>query len=118
MIYGIGVDITEIARIQKIQTKRPDFAQKVLTPAELAKFASFQGQRAAEYLAGRFSVKEAYAKAYGTGLGEVGLQDVECLDNARGKPEITKQPFDGIAHVSISHTEALVMTEVILEVTQ
>lgn len=118
MIYGLGVDITEIARIQKAQAKRADFAEKILTPAELLKFNSFAGKRAAEYLAGRFSVKEAYAKAYGTGLGEVGLQDVECLDNERGKPVITKHPFDGIAHVSISHTDALVMTEVILEVTQ
>ncbi|WP_407892772.1 holo-ACP synthase [Lacticaseibacillus sp. N501-2] len=118
MIYGIGVDITEIARIQAAQQKRSDFAQKVLTAAELAKFASFDGKRAAEFLAGRFSVKEAYAKAYGTGLGEVGLQDVECLDNDRGKPEITKHPFAGKAHVSISHTDTLVMTEVILEVTQ
>lgn len=118
MIYGIGVDLTDIARIQKAQTKHTDFAAKVLTANELAVFKTLEAKRAAEFLAGRFSVKEAYAKAYGTGLGAVGLQDVECLNQANGRPEITKHPFAGIAHVSISHTDTQVMTEVILEVTQ
>lgn len=115
MIYGIGVDLTELSRIRQAQENNPDFAQKVLTKAELAVFQQYTGQRATEYLAGRFSVKEAYAKAYGTGLGAVALQAVETLDDAAGKPVLTKHPYSGRALVSISHTGSLVMTEVILE---
>ncbi len=115
MIKGLGIDLTEIARIEQAQAKNPHFAAKVLTPAELAQYQALSGRRALEYLAGRFSVKEAYAKAFGTGLGRVGLQDVETLSEALGRPVITAQPFAGRAHVSISHTQDLVMTEVILE---
>ncbi len=116
MIYGIGVDLTQISRIVAAQTKNVHFAKKVLTADELAAFSRLTGIRAAEFLAGRFSLKEAYAKAYGTGLGPVNLHDVECLNDVAGKPVITKHPYAGNAFVSISHTDELVMTEVILEV--
>ncbi|WP_461214632.1 holo-ACP synthase [Lacticaseibacillus sp. GG6-2] len=116
MIYGIGVDLTQIARIVAAQTKNAHFASKILTTAELAAFSQLSGVHAAEFLAGRFSLKEAYAKAYGTGLGPVNLHDVECLNDDVGKPVITKHPYAGKAFVSISHTDELVMTEVILEV--
>ncbi|WP_125705776.1 holo-ACP synthase [Lacticaseibacillus daqingensis] len=115
MIKGLGIDITELARIEAAQNKNAHFAQKVLTEAELAQYQALSGRRAVEYLAGRFSVKEAYAKAYGTGLGTVALQDVETLTQAGGQPVITRHPFAGRALVSISHTATLVMTEVILE---
>ncbi|MCI2034064.1 MAG: holo-ACP synthase [Lactobacillus sp.] len=116
MIYGIGVDITALARIHAAQTRNAHFAKKILTEAELAVFEELGNKRALEFLAGRFSLKEAYSKAYGTGLGPVQLHDVECLNDENGRPEITKHPYSGKAFVSISHTDELVMTEVILEV--
>lgn len=115
MIFGIGVDITDITRIDEAQTKNPHFARKVLTDSELAIYTAMKKKRALEYLAGRFSAKEAYAKAYGTGFGAVTLHSVEILDDDRGKPSVTRHPYAGKAFVSISHTDALVMTEVILE---
>lgn len=115
MIHGIGVDLTELGRIKAAQARNPDFAKKVLTDAELAIYQQYSGQRATEYLAGRFSVKEAYTKAYGTGIGKVALHAVETLDDSTGKPVVTKHPYAGRALVSISHTASLVMTEVILE---
>ncbi|MFD1432660.1 holo-ACP synthase [Lacticaseibacillus yichunensis] len=115
MIAGLGIDLTEIARIQEAQARNPHFAEKVLTPRELAIFEQLAPARAAEWLAGRFSVKESYSKAFGTGLGKVALHDVEVLDDASGKPIVTAHPFAGRALVSISHTQTLVMTEVILE---
>ncbi|MCF6160128.1 MAG: holo-ACP synthase [Furfurilactobacillus sp.] len=116
MIYGTGIDLTEINRIQTLRQRFAAFVPKVLTPAEQDVMNKLKGQRQNEFLAGRFSAKEAYSKAYGTGLGSaVGFQDVEILDDDEGRPHLTKQPFDGPAHISISHTETLVMTEVILE---
>ncbi|HAT54124.1 MAG TPA: holo-ACP synthase [Lactobacillus sp.] len=117
MIYGTGIDLTEIKRIKMLRQRFTTFVSKVLTPNEQQAMAQLKGQRQNEFLAGRFSAKEAYSKAYGTGLGSaVGFQDVEILDDEEGKPHLTKHPFNGPAHISISHTEALVMTEVILEV--
>ncbi|KRL87598.1 hypothetical protein FC50_GL002178 [Lacticaseibacillus pantheris DSM 15945 = JCM 12539 = NBRC 106106] len=114
MIHGLGVDITEIARIQHAQERNAHFAAKVLTDAELRQFNAYSGRRAWEYLAGRFSAKESYSKAYGTGIGAVGWQDIEIIDGGQGQPHVSG-PFSGHAHVSISHTDDLVMTEVILE---
>lgn len=116
MIYGMGIDLTEIDRVFKIQARLPKFAQRVLTEKERVVYQKLTQRRAAEFLAGRFSAKEAYSKAYGTGLGtQIGFQDIEILDEPSGKPVVRKQPFTGIAHVSISHTSQFVMTQVILE---
>ncbi|VDG21435.1 holo-ACP synthase [Lactobacillus sp.] [Lactiplantibacillus mudanjiangensis] len=116
VIYGTGIDLTEIARIESMLQAGLKLPEKVLTPAELTVFQSYGQKRRAEFLAGRFSAKESYSKAFGTGIGaQVGFQDIEILDNALGRPAITKHPFDGPAWVSISHTDQLVMTQVILE---
>ncbi len=86
MIHGLGVDITDIARVVQAQTRNDHFAVKVLTPAELAQFQAYAGQRAWEYLAGRFSAKEAYSKAYGTGIGTVAGRILRLLITTTGGP--------------------------------
>lgn len=116
MIAGIGVDITDIPRITRAQQRNAHFARKVLGDAEYARWQTLMGKAADAYLAGRFSVKEAYAKARGTGLGAISLHEVQVLNDDMGRPVIVGGPHEGPAHVSISHTDALVMTEVILEV--
>ncbi|WP_125583997.1 holo-ACP synthase [Levilactobacillus cerevisiae] len=116
MIYGTGIDITDLGRVKDVVAKQPLFLNKVLTPGELSDYHALSGQRAVEFIAGRWSAKESYSKAMGTGIGaEVGFQDVEVRDNAAGQPIVVRHPFTGIAHVSISHTATLVMTQVILE---
>ncbi|GEK05643.1 holo-ACP synthase [Schleiferilactobacillus harbinensis] len=115
MIAGIGVDITDIDRVQKAAGRRDGFAERILTAAEYAVYQTLSEKRQGEYLTGRFSAKESYSKAYGTGFGPIGFQDIEILDNDKGRPVVTKHPFAGIAHVSISHTDTMAMTEVILE---
>ena len=42
-------------------------------------------------------------------------QDVEIVDNQSGAPVVTRSPFVGRVHASVSHTATLVMTEIILE---
>lgn len=64
MIKGIGIDITEIERVKKAATAHSQFIQHVLTPPELEQYSQFSGQRSVEYLAGRWSLKESFAKAY------------------------------------------------------
>ena len=86
MIIGIGVDIAEIARVEKLQEKFGErFARRILTADELLEF----GRRndSCSYLALRFAAKEAVAKACGTGIGaELGFQSMQIDNDALGKP--------------------------------
>lgn len=116
MIKGLGIDLTEISRVGAAAKQHPQFLNRVLTPGESTQYHRFTGQRAMEYLAGRWSLKESFVKAWGTGIGkEVGFHDIEILDDQLGKPVVTKSPFKGRVHASVSHTASLVMTEIILE---
>ena len=115
MIVGHGIDIEELASIQNAVEKRGGFAQRVLTDKEMERFTSLKGRRQVEYLAGRWSAKEAFSKAMGTGIGKLGFQDLEVLNNERGAPYFSKSPFSGKVWLSISHTEQFVTASVILE---
>jgi len=115
MIVGHGIDIEELASIQNAVEKREGFAQRVLTDKELKRFANLKGRRQIEYLAGRWSAKEAFSKAMGTGIGKLGFQDLEILNNERGAPYFSKSPFSGKVWLSISHTDQFVTASVILE---
>ena len=66
MILGIGNDLECIDRVKQMLVKLPKTATKILTPAELTVFRAIS-KRQGEFLAGRFSAKEAYSKAVGTG---------------------------------------------------
>lgn len=115
MIVGHGIDIEELASIQNAVEKREGFAQRVLTDKEMERFSSLKGRRQVEYLAGRWSAKEAFSKAMGTGIGKLGFQDLEVLNNERGAPYFSKSPFSGKVWLSISHTDQFVTASVILE---
>ena len=115
MIVGHGIDIEELASIQHAVEKREGFAQRVLTDKELKRFANLKGRRQIEYLAGRWSAKEAFSKAMGTGIGKLGFQDLEVLNNEKGAPYFSKSPFSGKVWLSISHTDQFVTASVILE---
>ena len=115
MIVGHGIDIEALVSIQNAVKKREGFAQRVLTDKELKRFASLKGRRQIEYLAGRWSAKEAFSKAMGTGIGKLGFQDLEILNNERGAPYFSKSPFSGKVWLSISHTDQFVTASVILE---
>lgn len=115
MIVGLGVDLAEIERFASAQSRNANFAKKVLTPNELIYFEQYSQKRSIEFLAGRYAVKEAFSKAYGTGIGPIGFQDLETLNDRHGKPYIQQTIFDGTVHVSLSHTTTMVIAEVILE---
>lgn len=84
MIVGHGIDIEELASIESAVTRHEGFAKRVLTAKEMERFNSLKGRRQIEYLAGRWSAKEAFSKAMGTGIGKLGFQDLEVLNNERG----------------------------------
>lgn len=128
MIYGIGVDLCEIARIaQSIERHGERFAERVLGANELAVYRerlSHGGQRGITYLATRFAAKEAFGKALGTGISPpMSWQRCEVLSGDKGQPLIVLNgelaawfESQGLrAHVSLSdetqHAAAYVVVE-------
>lgn len=116
MIIGIGIDITEINRIKNATMKHESFIDKVLTDKEKEELNNKSGNSKYTYIAGRFSAKESFAKAMGTGIGKkVGLHDLSILNDSMGKPFVDTSLTNNSIHISISHTDTLVMTEIIIE---
>ncbi|GAB2022203.1 holo-ACP synthase [Pseudolactococcus yaeyamensis] len=118
MIYGNGIDNVELSRIEKALNRNPKFAKRVLTETELAKFMTLSGQRQIEFLGGRWAAKEAYSKAYGTGIGgRLSFQDMTILPDDFGAPKFIQHPFSeqGVVHLSISHSSLEAVASVILE---
>ena len=93
MIVGHGIDIEELASIESAVTRHEGFAKRVLTAKEMERFTSLKGRRQIEYLAGRWSAKEAFSKAMGTGIGKLGFQDLEVLNMNAGRLILVRHHF-------------------------
>lgn len=123
MIHGIGTDIVTIARMQAVLARHGErFAERVLHPAELGEYRASRDP--ARFLAKRFAAKEAFAKAFGTGLRPpVTLSAVGVGHDALGKPSYVygdelaaRLAADGLhAHLSISDEREQVVAFAILE---
>lgn len=124
MIYGIGTDIVNIKRVEYILNKnKTAFIKRILSEHEQALFAN-KGD-SASYCAKRFAAKEAFAKALGTGIGNiVGFQDLSVYNNEQGKPYFV--PSEKLrlylldknikqAHLSISDEKTNAVAFVVLE---
>jgi holo-[acyl-carrier protein] synthase len=115
MISGIGIDIVEIKRIKEISARQERFVDRILTPLEKVRFEQLAKGRRVEFLAGRFAAKEAFSKAYGTGIGkEVSFLDIEIDYDEKGKPFILKPIKEGV-HLSISHSMDYAVAQVLIE---
>lgn len=86
MIFGIGTDIVELARIANDIEKFGDrFAAKILTEKEMEDYRVSKNQTA--FLAKRFAAKEAVSKAMGTGIRNGALlTQIEVDHDDSGKP--------------------------------
>ena len=86
MIFGIGTDIVEVARIEACITQfGDDFAKRILAESE---YASYQESHIKpRFLAKRFAAKEAFSKALGTGLrAPATFQNITVSHDDLGKP--------------------------------
>lgn len=124
MIYGIGIDVIEPQRVERLLEKYGErFARRVLTPIEWPGY--LKTVRPVLFLANRFSAKEAFSKAMGTGFRyPVTLQCISVVQNRAGKPGFEFHPRLGelvkdrgiIAHhLTISDEKSLACTCVVLE---
>ncbi len=119
-VIGVGTDLVDIPRFERILERRPALAGRLFSADELA-YASGLA-RPAPTLAGRFAVKEAVMKALGVGLGAVDWADISTVRQAGGRPLLA---VDGRAgdlagrlgvggwHVSISHTDTVASAVVV-----
>jgi len=123
MIYGIGTDVVQVDRIQKLYDRHGErFVQRLLLPQENAVFR--RHSRPARFLAMRFAAKEAIVKAMGTGFSHgMWIRDCGVAPDALGKPEIIwsargrercEQLGIGEGHVTLTDEAGLAVAVVVL----
>ena len=124
MIYGIGVDLVEIDRMERAITRSgPRLVERLYTADEHA----YCSAKRFPYpcLAARFACKEAFLKALGTGLRKrMRWRDIEVRRDPLGKPflqlygHLRERCADaGIRHIhlSLSHSAGHAVAQVVLE---
>ncbi len=86
MIIGIGSDITDIRRIEKVIGRHGErFLSRIFTEKERAR--AEQKKNRVETYAKRFAAKEACSKALGTGIrGGVWWRDMGVVNLPSGRP--------------------------------
>lgn len=125
MIYGIGTDIVEVARMEaSIAQFGDDIAKRILAESELASY--LQSNIKPRFLAKRFAAKEAFAKALGTGLRAPAImQNIAVSHDDLGKPILVladelqrflHEKHINQMHISISDEKNLAAAFVVLEV--
>ena len=125
MIYGIGTDLLDAGRMRRLHARFGErLAKRLLHEAEWDAYRTARDP--AHFLARCFAVKEAIAKAMGTGFHGVAHDDVGSVRNRLGKPELVfsvhaRSILDsmGVAggHVSLSDEGEMIMAFVVLETT-
>ncbi|MEJ2173273.1 MAG: holo-ACP synthase [Woeseiaceae bacterium] len=124
MIFGVGTDVVEVARIQATYDRFGEhFVQRLLMDEELELFR--RSKSPVRFLAMRFAGKEATVKAMGTGFRHgVWLRDVGIVNNEWGRPliiwsergrKVCDELGIGIGHVSLTDDAGLVVSFAVVE---
>ncbi len=124
MIFGIGTDIVEVARIEaSIQQFGDDFVKRILADSEFSSY--LESHIKPRFLAKRFAAKEAFSKALGTGLrAPATFQNIAISHDELGKPllmlaaelQVFLQAKNiNKTHISISDEKNLAAAFVVLE---
>jgi holo-[acyl-carrier protein] synthase len=124
VIYGIGTDLVEIPRVERVLERfGARFARRILCEPELRRYRAHT--RPASYLAKRFAAKEAFTKALGTGIRAPANWHGVWVSNQRsGKPQLEYSPplaalleSRGIrrAHLTLTDERGMAAATVILE---
>ena len=129
MIYGVGVDLIEIARIDASWRRFGErFAARVLGPNERQRFDQRRARsqaRGMAFLATRFAAKEAISKALRLGMrSPMSWRTVEILNAPSGRPVVATHGAlaDFVAqhrlllHISVSDEREMAIAYAIAEV--
>src|SRR3984893_12875658 len=108
MILGIGSDLVDVGRIEKVIERHGErFLARIFTATERAR-AERRADRVATY-AKRFAAKEACAKALGTGMRKgVFWRDMGVVNQASGRPtmQLTGGALERLRAITPPGTEA------------
>ena len=131
MIIGIGSDLLDIRRIEKVMKRYEQrFIKRCFSPVEQDKAENRRKTGAhIDTYAKRFCAKEAMAKALGTGIDKgVYLKDISVKNDTSGKPEIelsggaaerlqdlTPANHEAVIHVSMSDEPPLAQATILIE---
>ena len=116
MIIGVGVDVVQVARLERALTRTPRLRERLFTEAE-------RELPRVESLAARFAAKEAVAKALGA-PGGLRWRDAEVVSDAGGRPRLLlhggvaeEAASQGITawHLSLSHDAGVATAVVVAE---
>ena len=124
MIFGIGTDVVQLARVEQVFERHGEhFVRRLLMPEEETGFRRYK--RPVRFLAMRFAAKEAIVKALGTGFAHgVWIRDVGILPNAWGRPEVIWSERGralrdklgaGAGHVTLTDEAGLIVAVAVLE---
>ena len=81
---GVGVDIVENKRIQKL-IKNKKFISRIFSKSEIEKSKKIKNK--INYFAKRFAAKESLSKAIGTGFRKgLNFKDISIINDKYGKP--------------------------------
>lgn len=118
MIVGTGIDLVSISRFQEMPRKEK-LADRILTDQEHAEYVLSDSKGL--FLARTWAVKEAVAKAFGTGIAEdVTWKNIRLSKSAKGQPliafgnELGQRVKGCLCHVSISHEGDLLIANAVL----
>jgi len=123
VIYGIGIDVLQVDRVEHVYHKHGErFLAHLLMPEERAQFE--RTRRPVRFVAMRFAAKEAIVKGMGTGFSHgVWIRDVGIVQNSWGKPEVVYSTRGakvrdalgiGEGHVTLTDEAGLVVAVAVL----
>jgi holo-[acyl-carrier protein] synthase len=106
-IIGLGVDLADIDRVERVLTRYPRFAEKCFTERERQYANRFA--HPAKRFAARFAGKEAVMKSMGRGWRDIRWRDVEITGG--GQPRVR------LFGTALERASALGVTEVLVTIT-
>lgn len=122
MILGIGIDLIQVARMNR-WVDQPGLLERFFHPEEL-EAARSRGNAMALSLAVRYAAKEALGKALGIGLKSFSLREVQVVNDPLGKPLVilhgkARQTFAEFGgrqiHLSLTHELDNAIAMVVIE---
>jgi holo-[acyl-carrier protein] synthase len=106
-IIGLGVDLADVDRVERVLGKYPRFAERCFTEHE--REYAFRFANPARRFAARFAGKEAVMKSMGTGWRRIRWRDIEITGG--GKPTVR------MSGNALRRAEMLGVTEVMVTIT-
>jgi len=116
MILGIGIDLVDLKRIEKLASQK--FINRILSVEEKEVYDQITSDQVKiSYLGGRFAAKEAIFKAIASGPGTTNFNDFSVLNHENGSPYVKTEFFKNheIVHISITHTDQEAIAYVVIE---